>query len=343
MKNLWVAGICLGAAVVAVLIFAGRSPIDRVYNLDLENPGISDTYLILHRREADRCFVVDRRDATRRRSDDRQPGRKWQCHRMAKPGGQLPTWLLQSKRKRKGTVFLLPVSDVPDWSYPFLYDFVRKHREALELPKVEWTQLFVSRLYQGLYLSVALPFDLRAKDGGSGVLRELLLVDGERVSVVNTRFEDVRGVYAQSLAAGEPPTLGPQPAPLVWLGLHSQKSDVTFVMSTGAPYDLRLLPLPVSLVPLFELRYGRKPISFEDERHLAWQRAWRSGADPLAPPFDAAELSQMRSEFESYSRSLRRALAVDAQRRDIGDARLAARLASRQSATAGLGPLLGTL
>jgi hypothetical protein len=239
-------------------------------------------------------------------------------------------------------VFLLPVSDVPDWSYPFLYGFVRKHREALELPKVEWTQLFVSRLYQGLYLSVSLPFDLRVKDGGSGVLRELLSVDGERVSVVNTRFEDVRGLYAQSLALGEPPILGPQPAPLVWLGLHNQKSDVTFVMSASAPYDLRLLPLPVSLVPLFELRYGRGPISFEDERQRAWQLAWRSGADPLAAPFDEAELSQLRSQFPSYSRSLRRAQAVDAQRREIGDAHLA-QLASRQGATAGLGLALGTL
>ena len=166
MKNLWVGGLCLAAAVLAVVILAPRSSVDRLYNLDLENPGISDTYLILHRREADRCFVADRRDATVRRSDDQQPGRKWQCYRMAGAGAEPPSWLLQSKRKKKGTVFLVPVSDVPDWSYPFLYGFVREQREELELPQVEWTQLFVSRLYQGLYLRVALPFDLRVKDGG---------------------------------------------------------------------------------------------------------------------------------------------------------------------------------
>ncbi len=344
MRNLWAAGLCLAAAVAVVVIFVSGSPGDRLYNLDLENPGIPDTYLILHRREADRCFVVARRDATMRRSDDQQPGRKWQCYRMQRPGSasDVPTWLIQSKRKRKGTVFLVPVSDVPDWSYPFLYGFVRKHREAIELPKVEWTQLFVSRLYQGLYLSVALPFDLRVKDGGSGVLRELLSVDGARVSVVNSRFEEVRGVFAESLAQGQPPILGPQPAPLVWLGQHRPQRDVSFVMSSSAPYDLRLLPLPVSLPRLFELRYGRKPITFEDDRHRAWQLAWRSRADPLAPPFDEAELAQMRTEFQGYSQFLRRALAVDAQRNERGEAHQA-QLASRQDAAAGLGLRLGTL
>ena len=136
------------------------------------------------------------------------------------------------------------------------------------------------------------------------MLRELLSVDGARVSVVNSRFEEVRGLYAESVALAQPPILGPQPAALVWLGQHRPQRDVTFVMSTSAPYDLRLLPLPLSLVRLFELRYGRKPIAFEDERQRAWQAAWRSGADPLRPPFDEAELAKMRSEFQRYSQSL---------------------------------------
>ena len=53
----------------------------------------------------------------------------------------------------------VPVGEVSDWIYPFIYSFVRERRKGLELPRVEWTTLYVDRLYQGLFLLVKLPFD----------------------------------------------------------------------------------------------------------------------------------------------------------------------------------------
>jgi len=340
MKNYWGAGACLAAAVVLVLAF-GDLLSGRIYNLDLSNPEIGDTYLIPHRSEANRCFVVARRDATLRRSDDKLPGRKWQCHPIDSDAGGSPTWLVQSKRKGKGTIFLVPANEVSDWSYPFLYEFVRKHRRDLELPKVEWTQLFVNRLYEGLYLRVSLPFDLRKKDGGSGVLREILTVEGERVSVVNTRFEDVRGLFNESLALANPPTLGAQPQALVWLALHDDASEVAFEMSTSSPYELRLLPLPISLPRLYERHTGQPPPSFQDDRVRSWQSDWRpKGA--LPPPFDEVELVELRHDFEVYRSSFARALAVDAQRNELGSA-YARSLPRRQRAAEDLGlSLAGT-
>lgn len=342
MSNLWGAGLCLAAAALLVLL-CGNLQTQRIYNLDLTNPGIGDTYLIPHRREPDRCFVVNRRDATLRRSDDNQPGRKWQCYRMVAEPGATPTWLVRSKRKGKGAVFFVPVSDVRDWSYPFLYAFVREHRPSLELPKVEWTQLFVNRLYEGLYLRVSLPFDLRKKDGGSGVLREILSVEGERLSVVNSRFEEVRGSFNESVAVAEPPLLAPQPGALVWLALRNDVPEVSLLMSATPPRTLRLLPLPISLPRLYELRSGRSPVRFEDERHRGWESGWRPEGASQPQPFDEAELAEMRSEFDAYRSSFVRALAIDGQRNERTEA-YERSLPARQWATRELGmPLAGTL
>ena len=334
MRNLWGAGLCLAAAIVLVLL--SSRPAERVYNLDLSDPGIGDTYLIPHRTEVDRCFLVNRRDATMRRSDDNQPGRKWQCYEMAGAHSGRPTWLVRSKRKGKGTVFFVPVRDVSDWSYPFFYAFVRKARPALELPKVAWTQLFVNRLYQGLYLRVALPFDARKKDGGSGVLREILSIEGSHLSVVNSRFEEVRGLFNDAIAQANPPILGPQPAALVWLAVENDTPDLSFLMSRRAPHDLRLLPLPISLPRLYQLHAGHPPVRFEDARYLDWAKDWRPTADAPPEPFDAEEMAALRDGFDDYASAFVRALHADAERNDESE-RIAALMAKRQGTARGLG------
>jgi hypothetical protein len=243
---------------------------------------------------------------------------------------------VQSKRKGKGTVFLVPVVEVQDWGYPFLYDFVRKRRPSLDLPKVAWTQLFVSRIYQGLYLRVELPFDKRKKDGGSGVLREILSVEGGRLSVVNTRFEEVRGVFNERIALGAPPTLGPQPQPLVWLALRNPIAEVNLLMSNEAPYPLSLLPLPISIPRLYERRNGRPPIRFEDRRYVDWVQGWRPQGEAQQFPLDSSELAELQPAFEVYANSLRLALSMDAARSGQGDA-LVAGLSERLTAISDLG------
>ena len=68
---------------------------------------------------------------------------------MLRAGAEAPhVWLARSEAR--GAVFFLPVTEVRDWIYPYLYGFVRERRKGLELPRVEWTNPFVDRLYQGL-------------------------------------------------------------------------------------------------------------------------------------------------------------------------------------------------
>jgi hypothetical protein len=148
IRTFWPAGVALVVAGVLGGLFSQASRAYRLSDLDLSGTGYPDTYIMRSKSEPSRCYVVDRRDATMRRGDPRQPGRKWDLVRIGADridtDTQDPrpaTWLVQAKRKGTGTVFYMPVDDVPDWTYPFLYRFVQKHAEELDLPAVGWTQL----------------------------------------------------------------------------------------------------------------------------------------------------------------------------------------------------------
>ena len=316
---------------LAILLAAAvdpGSPASRVSNLDLSESPFRDSYIIRHKTQADRCFVVDRRDATWRRSDDNQPGRKWSC--LSFPAGEAGSplsWFVHSKRK--GSVFFVPVQDVADWRYPFLYAFVRDLENsdssdssdsadaAPRLPIVEWTQLYVSRIYQGLYLRVELPFDLRKKDGGSGVLRDLLVVEGNRVSTMDTRLDDAPGVYARSVAEARLPELSAPSERLAWLAARAPTSGTTLLMSNQPPHRVRLLPLPISLTALHRAKTGRAPASFLDDRVERYSRgAWRDRTSG-APPFEPAERAEFERGFQAYVAALAQALALDASARGV--------------------------
>ena len=321
MRRLWPAGVALTLAILLVGVWDPDSPASRITNLDLSDSPFRDTYIILHRSQDERCFVVDRRDATRRRSDDSQPGRKWTCVNIpGRAAGAADTWLVRSKRKGKGSVFFVPALDVADWSYPFLYEFVRELEEraaAPPLPAVSWTQLYVSRIYQGLYLRVDLPFDLRKKDGGSGVLRELLVVQGDRVSTVDTRFDGAPGIYAESVAAARLPELAPPSRRLAWLAARAPTPGTTLLMSNEPPHGVRLMPLPISLPAIYRAKTGRSPASFLDQRLQRYSHgSWRDGASERVP-FDASQRAELERRYEEYADALARGLVMDSLVREI--------------------------
>jgi len=305
-KFLW-SGLALVCAALLAVLAHSISAGGRFTNLELSGSGIRDTYIMADKSDDGRCLVLNRRKATVRRSDKKLPGRKWDYVRFAAAEGLPEVWLVRSKRKGKGTVFFVPVEMIGDWSYPFFYGFVRGRREDLELPEVFWTQLFVDRIYQGLYLRVGLPFDLRKKDGRSGVLREILTVRGNRMLKVDTRFNDACRLYTGQVARGLfPDLISPDPV-LAWLSAYSPAEGTTFLMSNQSPYKLSLLPVPVSLEDLHEAMTGRFPDGFSDERFRKWTSEVEE-ARPARPPLAEDEFLELKADFEDFKRSFRRAL-----------------------------------
>lgn len=349
IKTVWVD--VLSPAVVALVLVSAlvavvspRSIGHRLSNLELENAGFSDTYLISSKSEPDKVYVLNRRDSSVRRSDRKLPGRKWNVFRFGgEADASLPdTWLVQSKRKGKGTVLFVPLINVKDWSYPFLYKFVRTHRKELNLPNVEWTQLFVNRIYQGLYLKVALPFDARKKDGGSGILRELLTVRDNRLTYINTRFDDTGGLYTSSVAEGLFPTLEAPAPTLAWLSQRCPVVGSTFLMSARSPYEISLLPLPVSLPDQFQTKNGRLPGGFEDDRIRQWTTQVRRAQRRNPSPFSEAEVAALKTEFGQYAESFRNALRAQGALHETTMG-LRAELPTRQAAASDLQLSLGRL
>ncbi len=318
MKRLWPAGLAFLLAVVAVVLVPD-TPLRRMSNLEFSVSGLHQTYLMFSRTQPDRCRVQNRRASTMRRADPRERGRNWECHRISGMGANSDGWLVRSNRYGEGTILFVPIYAVDDWTYPYFYGFVRDHRAALELPAVRWTQLFIDRLHSGLYLQVALPFDLRRRDGGSGILRSILTVEPERLRVLNTRFEDDGDAYVRHLDDRGPTRFAKPDPELAWLmGLRSA-GERTFLMSNRAPNDLSILPLPVSLPELYESVEDRALLAIPEGRTSLWARSSQLDGPDRTAPFDEGETAELRAGFDQYARSLDRALRAEGEFHQTGD------------------------
>jgi hypothetical protein len=301
--------LCLGVAAAIVPLSEYISPIKRISNLDLRETGFSPSYLMTSKATPDKGYLVDRRDSTVRRSRKNLPGKMWDLDRFGQDAaaGIPEHYLLRSKRY--GTVFLVPAEAVEDFDYPFVYSFVRREYPELELPEGEWTNLFLNRVYHGLYLRMALPFDLRKKDGGNGTMRELFMIRDNEMTLVDTRFNPDARFYEEGTTLGIFPALKEPPPVLAWLAARCPTADATLVLKNTEPYEVSLLPLPYSLDRLYQRIEGAALRPTLDERFRRWT-APASEYEGAPPPFDAARRERFEAEYQDYQRRLEIAVAA---------------------------------
>lgn len=331
-----------GAAVamaVALVAFS-NTPAERTSNLALSDIGLPETYIMTDQSRANSCYVVDRRDSTVRRSNQGQPGQRAPFDRFydGEGGSALASWIVRSKRD--GTLIFVPIDAVDDWSYPFIYSFVRK--KSSDLPAVEWSQLFVDRNYQGLYLRVALPFDPRKKDGRTSPLREILYVRGDRLTELDTRFSEGTRLYVDAVALGVFPELVAPAPELAWLASRCPTQGMTFLMSSLPPYNVQVLPLPISVSGLYEALRGSPPPAFVDARNNRWTDAIKREASGHENPFTEVQLAELRREFALGAASFRKGLRAHAELHQAHE-QVRNLLPKRQAASASLGLRLGEL
>ena len=315
--------VALVFAIAFSAVASSLSQTGRLVNIDLSQKGISESYLMFSKTEAGRGYLVARRDSTLRRSRRTVRGESWELSsfsnghsaRGSAEKGEGPVhWLLRSDAQR--TVFLVPVSCVKARDYVFAYNFVAREYEDLELPTAKWTQLFVNRIYQGLYLRLDLPRDLRKKDGGSGVLREICSVRDSEMTVVDTAFHAETRVYADCVANGVFPALKTAPPVLQWLDAQSPTKERILLLGSAEPFEVSLLPLPVSLDALFELVYGKTPTTITDERYVRWQVHGMDAAS--TDVFDADVQKRFNEDYEAHKSAFEAALKVhQAVRADV--------------------------
>ena len=266
----------------------------RIATLDLEGTGFDERYIHFLNSERTRALIGARDVTTIRRGEMPSLAREWSIERLSGNG-----WLARSPDE--GVVFFVPVSEVSDWVYPFIYAFVRERRKGLGLPRVEWTTLHVDRLYQGLFLRVKLPFD---RPDAARARRELLAVESSRVTHIDTWFEPPTSGFDMSADLG----IDPPHASLAWLSALRSETT-TLLILTRTPPKLALMPLPVSVRRLFTAAHGTEPAFHEDERASGWNESWRAGLTDT-PFLGEQEQSSFNSEFEEYRAVFLSALRV---------------------------------
>jgi hypothetical protein len=309
-------------ALVIATVLMGRLPdsrANRLTTLDLEETGFDELYLQFLDTERTRASIVARGLTTVRRGEIPGLATEWAMEPMSGDG-----WLARSPDE--GVDFFVPVREVSDWIYPFLYSFVSERRKGLELPRVEWTTLYIDRLYQGLFLRVKLPFDrpdVQAR-------RELLAVESGRVAHIDTWFQPPTSVLDMPADLEVDPLHGS----LAWLAALRSETAALLILSRR-PLELALMPLPVSVPRLFSAAYGAAPPAQEDERALRWNESWRAAvADTTF--LDEVEIESLEEEFEEYRALFLSALRVHGEFHDVA-AELRASLPDRQGAGLDLG------
>ena len=326
------AALWLGVAAVIGWGASSGSSLGRLANLDLDHPLLPDVYVEPRPDEAGRCRVTGRRGATLHR-DEAGRGSGWDCESFPWRGER--AWRLHAKRAGTGTVFLVPVRAVRDWSAPLLHEFVRAREPELHLPEARWVQLFVARRYQGVALRMALPFDARRREGGPSRPRELVLL-GTPTRVVDTAFEEAAGIYREAHGAEGLPALVPPSPALAWLARHRPGPEQPLLLTERG--SARLLPLPLSLVDLAD-GVSRNPIREVPAPSLP---SWREPAwAPTADSFPGAERAALHDDFERAGQGFLRGLRADGRLRG-DEASLLASLPERQAAAHALALDLGT-
>ena len=292
----------LAAAVSLVMVGGIVSKNQRLTNVQFEKYCFKDIYIMRSKSEANRGYLTGRRDSTIRRSRSNFPGstRELIAAEKEKSPGSANLWLLKSKKY--GTVFFIPVEKVPDWRYPFLYHFIVEESgyKNIDLPKVEWNQLFIDRIYAGLYLRMELPFDPTKKNGRTAPLREILSVSDTEMTAVDSRFNMNWDVYSSCISNGIFPELANQSEPVAWLAANRPTEEAIYILNGKEPFNVSPLPLPVSINTLFEEFNGTPLPAFHDERFERWDTGRKGDYLSLAKKLNSASNNRFSNSYAVY-------------------------------------------
>jgi len=265
---------------------------------------------MLSKSEDNRAYLVDRRDSTIRRSRNKMPGKMREAYSFGgdPETGELAYWLLVEAEY--ATVLFIPVNEVEDCTYPYIYGFARKEFDKLDLPEVEWTQLFVNRIYSGLYLKVELPEDPTGSEGRKGPRREILSVDGNRLALVDTLFNPDARLLSDILLAGDFPEFEEPPPAINWLESKNSSAEKSFVLNNQPPYGVSLLPLPVTIDEIYFKLKDEKLRRYVDDRFADWVRQIENEPPPPGDKLLGEDLWETYLEgYEQYRKDFNAALS----------------------------------
>ncbi len=310
-------GLLLAVAVMAWA--ADRQPLARAGNLDIGHAELPALFLMHHRLEAGRAYLVQRRASTMRRSDQKQPGSKRTLLTFRLVPEQRESYLLL--HKAHPVTFLLPIDALADWSYPLVHAFVASRHPDWPLPQLALHHLHVDRIYRGLYVQLALPHDPTKKQGGDGSVRTLLDVGETGIRRMSTRFEDGPGALMDRIILGQWPEQEPAPPEVRYLQRMREGavawSEQSFELQRTADGKVRLMPTWWSLGSLFAAAMGRPAADYADVRGAAWLlRPDPDGAEPSAG-WDPDARDELLRAWKRYLPALAAGLVLDARARGL--------------------------
>lgn len=305
----------LALAIGLTALAAPSQPLFRAGNIAVSTSSLPTLFLMHHPTEPGHAYLVQRRGSTMRRDDNSQDGAKRTLLTFTQAPEQRPSYILLNNKL--GTVALLPIESLEDWSYPFLHAFIAARHPDWPLAGMRLCQLHVDRLYRGLYVELQLPHDPTKSQGGDGSLRKLLDVHDFGTVRLNTRFDDGSGALMAHLVLGHWPASEAAPSEILFLQrlrLEAGDAGSTYVLDADEKTGkARLSPTWWSLGDLYSAAHGRDAARVEDGRFVAWVVHRDPDGQPPSPSFDDATRAELRRAWQRYLPALVQGLVLDAE------------------------------
>lgn len=325
------------------VFWAPRSRMARLANLKVPDSSFASVYVQMKAgSRGGKCLVSDRAGTTEKRSDDGLAKASWRCRLEL---GEADPLVLLAESKREPSYAFIPVSEVEDPYFPWLYESLRPVGEV-SLPPMRWVHLYYNRHFQGLYLEASLPGrnfaaqrleDRVAPAGGpedrtpesppvEAERLEILTVVGDRLTCVDRKLRPLCPIYGLALADGifPRPAQGPATELLSWLlTVGSPERSFSFILSDRRYEHLEVFPLPFAA----ERWLGEEP--FRDDRYLQWQEVATPAEEVQASL--RSMLEDKKSELAALEGDLRVSIEASCEVMSCDATELLARMAASPS------------
>ena len=293
-KFLFLIGGAIGIALVSIKLIGEHSELLKSSNIQISTQGFKKMNLQFFAEKPNRCNLAVWSKSTTRRSNKRIPKILRDCY-SRKFSADQNIWRLSSTNK--SVIILHPAEAISDWVFPFFYgEYLHSRTNNIAL-EIEWIQLFVNRIYNGLFLKIIFPKPSPKKEGNKRDKIDFLFVSSNRMRCVTSDFQIPCRIYPKLIVEGIFPEKKPTPLHLSHISHLLPKKEIFLILrETPIPHVVEI-PLILAYSEIFE-----RSISYHiDERYKFWQV---KSVDSFQGHFSQKELEDYLQKFkfsvESY-------------------------------------------
>jgi hypothetical protein len=307
--NSWLLIAPVLAALLLVWYLGDSTPAQRFVNMDVSSQEIPEQHIVFSKTEPGRCFLGGRKNSNIRRDEKKFGGKMRHCQVFSQETAIRPTYQLRSRRS--GTTFLVPASELRDWTFPFFYESLIEKFSLESMPRTKWVRLYVNQQFKGVYFQTSLPFKKLKEKLEKRPTEEIIAIQEGRLQVLNWHLVDGGRLLTSAIAEGKIPKFRELSDAQQWLMSHRPYPEMYGFIDEADVFTMQAMPTPASLIDVYLSKYSESGPVMRDDRSYGYFKAgenWK--LIQFENLYDSEEILELRNLFKAYSQSLVLALGL---------------------------------